>query len=121
MSILWVLPTANEDDPSGWATMILATDNEDDSLEMNILQYWLADYDNVFNFNFLKKHVYCVCLFVSMYSTCLKYSRKPEEMVRSPRTRVTGGYKKHCVGAGIEPGSSTWAAISISPAPTFDI
>lgn len=54
MSILWVLPTANEDDPSGWATMILATDNEDDSLEMNILQYWLADYDNVFNFNFLK-------------------------------------------------------------------
>lgn len=32
--------------------------------------------------------------------------KKSEEVVRSPRTRVTGGCRKHCVGAGIEPGSS---------------
>lgn len=54
-----------------------------------------------------------------MYSTCLKYPRKPEEVVGSPE--VAGGYKKHCVGAGLDPGSSAGTAIAISPVPIFGI
>ena len=39
------LTTDNKDYLLGWATMILATDYKDDSLEKNSLQYWPADYD----------------------------------------------------------------------------
>lgn len=78
MNILWVLPTANEDDPLGWATMISATDNEDDSLEMNILQYWPADYDYVSILIFKKVFVLCVpaCQYVQHMPVVRKKARR---------------------------------------------